>query len=92
MLTLSKVKEVRRLLDEGELSQRKIAAKLGVSRGTVSALATGKRGDYGREPTEAEPAGPPTRCKTCGWLVYLPCVRCEALDYQRRLREPRHAA
>ena len=35
MLALSVVEEIDRLLDEGELSQRKIAARLGVSRGTV---------------------------------------------------------
>lgn len=93
MLPLAKVQEIRRLLNEGQLSQRKIAAKLGVSRGTVGALATGRRGDYGREPTEAEPtAGPPRRCATCGMLVYLPCVYCRAVAFRRRTRRPGRAA
>lgn len=35
MLSLSVVQEIDRLLQEGQLSQRKIAARLGVSRGTV---------------------------------------------------------
>ncbi|MEM9187507.1 MAG: helix-turn-helix domain-containing protein [Planctomycetota bacterium] len=93
MLTTDKVNEVRRLLNEGRLSQRKIAKQLGVSRGTVNALATGRRGDFGREPTEARPeSGPPKRCPTCGMLVYLPCVYCQAIDFRRRARSTHQAA
>lgn len=92
MLPLSKVQEIRRLLEEGELSQRKIATRVGVSRGTVGALATGKRGDYGREPTVEEPLGPPERCPGCGQLVVMPCVYCRAMDYRRRKHPGRRAA
>ncbi len=95
MLALSTVVEIRRLLDEGQLSQRKIAAKLGVSRGSVGAIASGKRGLYGRDPEEAHPELcsldlPPERCPSCGGMVYMPCVLCRARRYgeqRRRLRE-----
>jgi len=87
VLPLSLVKEVRRLLDEGRVSQRQIARDLGISRGTVNSLATGRRGDYGREPTEADPLGPTERCPTCGMLVRIPCVYCRAVDYGRRKRQ-----
>ncbi|MEM6797965.1 MAG: helix-turn-helix domain-containing protein [Planctomycetota bacterium] len=94
MLALSVVKEICRLLEEENLSQRKIAKKLGVSRGTVSALATGRRGVHGREPNEEadEPVGPPARCGSCGMLVVMPCVYCRAVEYRDRLNSERRAA
>jgi len=55
MLPLVVVQEVRRLLDERELSQRKIASKLKISRGTIGAIASGRRGMYGREPDLGKP-------------------------------------
>ena len=80
MLVNSMVKEVRRLLGEGKLSQRKIARVTGISRCTVSAIASGKRPDYPpRRPTADEPwkrSGPRERCPTCGGLVYMPCRVC----------------
>ena len=89
MLSLALVQEVRRLLDEGELSQRKIAKKLGVSRGTVGAIASGRRGLYGREPDEEDDSlccieVPPERCPSCGGMVYMPCVLCRAREYRSR--------
>jgi transcriptional regulator with XRE-family HTH domain len=76
------IEEVRRLLAEGKLSQRKIARATGVSRGVVDAIAAGKRPDYeGQRPRfdeACEPAGPPARCPECGGKVYLPCRLCEA--------------
>jgi len=95
MLPLAKVQEICRLLDEGQLSQRKIALKLNVGRGTVSALASGRRGIYGREPDGQQPELPcfelePERCRGCGATVYKPCVLCRAREYrQRRLEESR---
>ncbi|MEN1680732.1 MAG: winged helix-turn-helix transcriptional regulator [Planctomycetota bacterium] len=88
MIPLWKVQEVMRLLDEDQLSQRAIARQLGLSRGTVNALATGKRGSHGREtPSTTEPeAGPPARCPGCGRLVHMPCVWCRAMDYRERAR------
>ncbi len=94
MLSLYLVEEICRLLEEGDLSQRKIAKKLGVSRGTVSALATGRRGAYGREPKDDAPEtlGPPERCPGCGMLVVLPCVYCRAVEYRQRTSCQREAA
>ena len=89
MLPLVVVEEIRRLLDEAKLSQRKIAAKLGVSRGTVGAISNGQRGIYGREHDPHEPDLcsldlPPERCPGCGGMVYVPCVLCRARRYAKR--------
>ncbi len=74
------VTEVRQLLREDILSQRKIARLVGVSRGTVAAIAAGKRPDYDllrqlRDEWE-EPTGPAARCPGCGNRVYMPCQLC----------------
>lgn len=89
MLAKSLVEKINRLLSEGSLSQRQIAAKLRVSRGTVSAIAGGRRGLYGREVGDDEelslqPTSPPERCPCCGYRVYLPCLICSSRDFQRR--------
>jgi transcriptional regulator with XRE-family HTH domain len=81
MIAPSVVHEVKRLLAEGKLSQRKIARITGVSRGTVGAIASGKRREHearARHPELEleEPTGPPQRCPGCGGLVYLPCRLC----------------
>jgi hypothetical protein len=91
MLTRSIVEEIAKLLSEGRLSQRKIAARLGVSRGTVGAIASGRRGIYGKEPFEddSEPmicASPPQRCRHCGYLVSVPCLVCRTRQYRERQR------
>jgi hypothetical protein len=92
MLSLVMVEEIQRLLEEGRLSQRKIATTLGVSRGTVGAIASGKRGIYGSEPDPENPDLlsldlPPERCSGCGAMVYIPCVLCLARKYIRRRRD-----
>jgi hypothetical protein len=79
MLPVSIVAEVKRLLAEGKLSQRKIARQTGVSRGIVGLIAKGKRPDY--QPRQVEEdlwanSGPPERCPTCGAKVYMPCRLC----------------
>ena len=82
MLAPEIVDEVRRLLGEGKFPQRATARRLGISRGTVRAIATGKRGD--REPPAransdgnlSKPAGPPERCPGCGAMVHMPCRLC----------------
>ncbi len=81
MITPKIVAEIRRLLAEGMSSQRRIARLTGVSRGTVGAIASGKRPDYDvlQQPGDdawEEPAGPPKRCPHCGGRVYLPCQLC----------------
>ena len=81
MIAPSVVNQIKRLLAEGRFSQRKIARMTGVSRGTVGAIAAGKRRDHealsqSREEEPEEPAGPPRRCPGCGGIVYLPCRLC----------------
>jgi hypothetical protein len=88
MLSAAIVLEIRRLLDEDELSQRAIAAKLSVSRGTVSAVARGFRGLGGHASSPRRwydgPHDPvPTRCPGCGGMVYKPCLLCRARNYNR---------
>jgi transcriptional regulator with XRE-family HTH domain len=88
------VREIRSMLAEGRLSQRRIAERMGVSRGTVNAIARGKRPDYTPVRRAADtnfvpPSGPPTRCPGCGGLVRMPCLACyvRAIRQRCRLRE-----
>ena len=81
MIAPSLINEVRRLLAEGRYSQRKIGEMTGVGRGTVNAVARGKRPDYDEprhtpEDGPEKPTGPPGRCKGCGGIVYMPCRLC----------------
>ncbi|MEN6405522.1 MAG: hypothetical protein ABFC77_03525 [Thermoguttaceae bacterium] len=83
MLATPIVVEIQRLLNETDLSQRKIAEVMGVSRGSVASVASGKRPDYDALRAQSttdweEPAGPPERCPTCGGMVYAPCRLCRA--------------
>lgn len=95
MIAPSVVHEVERLLAEGKLSQRKIARITGVSRGTVGAIASGKRREYEARAKDPEleleePTGPPQRCSGCGGLVYLPCRLCHVrrLVAEARIARP----
>jgi hypothetical protein len=88
MHSLSIVHEIDRLLNEGQLSQREIARRLRVSRGTVSAIANGERGLYGRSAGDTDsPAAErdqlPERCPKCGFLVHLPCLVCRTREYRQ---------
>jgi hypothetical protein len=80
--------EIHRLILVGELSQREIAAHLGVSRGTVSAVASGRRSLVGREPRRTysplTPTTPPVRCRRCGYRIYLPCIICRVREHRER--------
>jgi winged helix-turn-helix DNA-binding protein len=94
MLTLSLVKKIERLLQDGKLSQRKIAERVGVSRGTVAAVASGRPGIHGREPSidDHDPwvhLTPPERCPLCGFLVYMPCLVCRTREHRQwqRIRQ-----
>lgn len=99
MLTQQVIDEARHLLTEGLLSQRGIAERLHISRGTVNALALGQRGAYGRETATAQPMPIRiARCRGCGGLVYMPCVLCRTrrfiADRQQasRVKMLKHAA
>ena len=94
MITTTVVDEIRRMLREGRLSQRKIASRIGVSRGTVNAIALGRRieplarrqaGDDGFIP----PTGLPVRCPGCGGRVQMPCLLCYMRARQWRMRRER---
>jgi transcriptional regulator with XRE-family HTH domain len=93
MIAQTIVTEVRRLLADETLSQRKIARLMGVSRGTVGTIAAGKRPDYemlrpAQEDDRDEPAGPPERCPGCGGMVYLPCRLCRVRERAARIASP----
>lgn len=92
MLPTAMVLEIRRLLDQRELSYRAIASKLHVSRGVVANIATGRRGLYGNESNAGRSSvtqslGIPARCRHCGGLVFEPCLLCRTRAYQQRLEE-----
>ncbi len=81
MIAEAVVEKVRHLLADGALSQRKIARRLGISRGTVNAISQGRRPDYSQEDAaEVEnfpfPQGLPRRCPGCGGMVQMPCLLC----------------
>jgi transcriptional regulator with XRE-family HTH domain len=83
MIAAERIADVRRLLATGGLSQREIARRTGVSRGTVGAVAAGKRTDrteprHAGHPELKVPAGPPRRCGGCGGMVAMPCLLCRA--------------
>lgn len=86
MLSQSLILEIDRLLKEGQLSQRKIARRLGVSRGTISAIARGRRRLHGKESRREKRSARPARCPVCGYRVYLPCMICRAREYREQHR------
>lgn len=94
MISSGTVDQIKRLLEEGDLSQREIARQVGVSRGTVNAIARGNRPDYEARGREREddvvaPGGPPVRCPTCGGMVQMPCLACRVRAVRERRRRPR---
>jgi len=83
-----RVAEIRGMLLEGKLSQRRIAERAGVSRGTVSAIALGKRPDREdrRQAVPGDfvpPSGPLRRCPGCGGMVQMPCLLCHVRRLKR---------
>lgn len=91
MLPLELVLEIKRLLDETELSRRAIARQLGVSRGVVNDIAAGRRGLVGAKPRDDDAWNPsrevlPSRCSTCGGKVFKPCHLCRTRAFLRRER------
>ena len=102
MLSQIKVLEVQRMIAEGRLSFRQIARLIGISRASISAIASGKRPDYeqrrAERAKELEPLGPLERCRECGGMVYTPCRLCRAnfraaqQEAARTARQRRRAA
>jgi hypothetical protein len=81
MISIGLEEQIRQLLGEGRLSQRKIAKQTGVSRATVGAIASGKRTPFlAQRLADDQPyfsqAKPPQRCPECGARVYMPCHVC----------------
>jgi len=89
MLALGIVNEIERLLAARKLSERQIARKVGVSRGTVSAIAQGKRTDrvhVERQAAAYSTDAAPVRCPGCGATVYMPCLACHVRKLKRQQR------
>lgn len=81
MIAVRVIDQVKTLLAQGRLSQRAIARRVGVSRGTVHAIARGKRPDHAyRSPQQGDhliaPSGLYVRCRGCGGKVQMPCLAC----------------
>jgi predicted DNA-binding protein (UPF0251 family) len=81
MLTQEMLEEIRSLLFNENLSQREVAQRLRVSRGTVQAVARNKCRLYTplkRSPSQdfQPPCGLPLRCPSCGAKVQMPCLAC----------------
>ncbi|HBO45941.1 MAG TPA: hypothetical protein DD670_18870 [Planctomycetaceae bacterium] len=98
MITEEIIRGIQALLEQGHLSNRKIAARMGVSRGTVNSVANGtRRKQQTRHPRRPDgftpPRGVPRRCPTCGRMVQMPCLACqlEVLLERRKRRFGRRA-
>jgi len=81
MLEHQLVLRVVLLLSQKKYSQRQIAKMTGVSRGTVIAIAKGRRKLTLRKTEMKEkknplPRGEPRRCPLCGAMVQMPCLAC----------------
>jgi transcriptional regulator with XRE-family HTH domain len=88
------VQRVRRLLEQGNLSQRAVARKLGLSHGVINRIAKGFRPSRRQTTTYFRLSpnhllGEPVRCRGCGGLVYQPCLLCRARAHKRQLQEAR---
>ena len=80
MIAEAKIREAELMLARGKMSQREIAKRTGLSRGTISSIAGGTRKIQVKTvdpnmPPEPED-GPPVRCPGCGAMVQMPCVLC----------------
>lgn len=76
------VAETKRLLALGTISQRKVATRVGISRGSVGNIFHGRRRDA-PDPGELNPDEvvfyPATRCTGCGGKIHItPCRLCKA--------------
>lgn len=82
------IEEAQKLLEQGGMSYRKIAAQVGVSRGVVSEVAQGNRRPCGVDENGVNGDSvivSPIKCVGCGRLIIIiPCVACRAREYRRR--------
>lgn len=93
MLSPAQIRRIKELLADGTHTYRQIAHLLGVSLGTVSAIASRRRwSDEVVDLHRDEPEGPPQRCPECGGLVMMPCLLCATREQIIRGRLPQLAA
>ena len=94
MIGTTVIEEIQRLLAEGDLSQRKIAKVMKVSRGTVAAVASGKRRPYYPRPDDRDEqlAGPVRRCPGCGGMATMPCRVCRVRELMAQSLKRCHAS
>ncbi len=97
MIETTVVNEVCRMLREGRLSQRQIARRIGVSRGTVNAIALGRRRERSawirrRDDDFTPPTGRYMRCPGCGGLAQMPCLACYVRTTRQTARPARSSS
>ena len=95
MLDETTVDQIKALLKQGKISQRAIAEMLGVSRGSVHAIAAEKRRLKPRRKSEIEyptENGRPERCPTCGHYVRIPCLACQLRQLKKKETSPQGVA
>ena len=94
MLDPAIVDEVKRLIAEGQLSQRGIARQTGVSRGSVGLIFHGRRRDRPARRDEDDLlgplSGPKSHCDVCGAEVTQPCRACRTRAYIEEMRAQGH--
>lgn len=90
VISPARERAVGRLLRLG-VRQRTIARRIGISRGTVNAIALGHRrpdksqhAAMRRPACEEVPPRPGSRCPVCGIEGPVPCVACAAREQKRR--------
>jgi len=101
MLSLVKIEKIEWLLRSTDLSQRQVAMRVGVSRGSVAAIARGKRSAKQQRSASASQNASkdqhapqivpdldavPVRCPSCGCRVFLPCLVCHLRKMERARR------
>lgn len=92
MLPPAIIREIKLLLEEGHHSRREIAERIGVSRGSVTAVAKSKRkvDDYLQQvpKIKPKPLGTPRRCPSCDAVVQMPCKLCQTRELMFRKTLP----
>ena len=89
MIKCEIIRKIRVLLKQDRMSQRQIAKNLGISRGTVQAVAHGRRTEHvpavlkKRAAIWVIPSGKPKRCPHCGGCVKMPCLACQLYEMQQ---------